>query len=77
MKKLTYGLILKAWLGHYITGKCAIGLIKMKKDRERAERIAREEAKHCKHLASMVDETTRYTLKENERLLAITKETLA
>ena len=77
MKKLTYGFILKAWLGHYITTKCALSMVRLKRDREKAERLAKAEAERLERLSDLVDGTTRDLFEKNDRLLAIARETLA
>ena len=73
---LTYRFILKAWLGHYITGRCALDLVRLKKKRKKAERLARAEAEHLERLSAMVTDTTKELYKKNDRLLAIAREQL-
>ena len=73
MEKLTYGIILKAWLGRYVTTGCALSLIRLKKDREKAERIAKAEAERLERLSSLVNGTTKELLEKNDSLLKIAR----
>lgn len=74
---LTYRFILKAWLGHYITARCALDMVQLQRKRKKAERLAKAEAEHLKHISSMVTNTTKELYEKNERLLAIAREQLA
>lgn len=70
---LTYGFILKAWLGHYITGRCAIDMIRLKRERERKEKIAKAEAERIERLGDLIGETTQEFYEKNARLLEIAR----